>query len=184
MGISGKTIAKYRIGNPEELCHSGMGQSKLDAYREAIFQCLYDGYSKSKTVKYLYSLGYSGAKSTVFDYLLKIERYALQKFTPQSYVRTRTERMKYKTGSKGENADYLTRAGIFQHFWMHDKQLTREHRDYIFKTYPQTREIQRCIQSFRHIFIRGRTPSLWDGGFTAREYSYNTYYGGVPENSQ
>lgn len=115
MGISRRTIAKYRVGNPEEFCESGINQSKLDAYKDEIIKCLHNGYSKSKTVKHLYSLGYHGAKSTAFDYLVKIERYKTQSFAPQPYVRTFTEGMKYKAGSKGKSADYITRTGIFRY---------------------------------------------------------------------
>jgi len=161
MGISRNTVAKYKAGDPRKLCQFGINQSKLDAYKEEIFKCLHGGYSKSKTVKHLYSLGYHGAKSTVFDYLLKIERYETQNFAPQPHVRTYTEGMKYKVGSKGKNADYLTRAGIFQYLWMNDNQLTQEHKDYIFETHPMVWEIRTCIQSFRNIFIHRSMPELY-----------------------
>ncbi|WP_077609165.1 transposase [Clostridium sp. Marseille-P2415] len=161
MGISRRTVAKYRAGNPKELCESGINQSKLDVYKDEIIKCLHNGYSKSKTVKRLYSLGYRGAKSTAFDYLVKIERYKIQNFAPQPYVRTYTEGMKYKAGSKGKSADYITRAGIFQYLWMNDNQLTPEHKDYILKTYPMVWEILSCIRSFRNVFIRRSMPGLY-----------------------
>lgn len=102
LGISTKTIRKFKEGDPKKLCQSGINQSKLDVYREEIYKCLADGYSKSRTVKYLFLLGYDGVKSTAFDYLVKIANITGRYFAPQPYVRTHTEAMKYKSGSKGK----------------------------------------------------------------------------------
>ena len=52
-------------------------------YLEEIYNCLEAGYRKSKTVKYLFSLGYDGVKSTAFDYLVKIENLSGRYFAPQ-----------------------------------------------------------------------------------------------------
>lgn len=161
LGISTKTIRKYKEGNPKELCRSGINQSKLDVYQQDIYKCLEEGYSKSKTVKYLFSLGYDGVKSTAFDYLVKIENLTGKHFAPQPYVRTHTEAMKYKSGSKGKKADYFTRAGIFRYLWMNDELLTHKHIEYILKQYPMIWEIRRCIRDFHGIFKKVNMPQLY-----------------------
>jgi predicted transcriptional regulator len=161
LGISRKTIAKYRTGNPTELSKTGINQSKLDAYRDVIYQCLSNGYSKSKTVEYLYSLGYDGVRSTAFDYLVKIELLTGEQFVPQPYIRTRTEAMKYKAGSKGKKADYLTRAGVFRFLWMDETLLTQEHKDYLFQHHHMLYEIKNCIKEFRNIFVKKNMPALY-----------------------
>lgn len=131
MGIGRNTIAKYREGDPKELSMYGIRQSKLDPFYDFIIQCLNSRWSKSKTVKALYEKGYSGSTSNAFDYLCKIEQKENECFEPQPYVRTMTECLKYKTGSKGKEIDYITREGVFRHMWM-NTELTDEHKKYMF----------------------------------------------------
>lgn len=135
MGIGRNTIAKYREGDPKELSMYGIRQSKLDPYYDFIIQCLNLGWSKSKTVKAIYEKGYSGSVSNAFEHLGKIEEKEHKYFEPQPYVRTMTEGLKYKTGSKGENMDYITREGVFRHMWM-NTELAEEHKKYIYDKYP------------------------------------------------
>ena len=118
MGIGRNTIAKYRKGDPKELSMYGIHQSKLDPFHDFIIDCLKEGWSKSKTVKAIYEKGYSGSKSNAFDYLCKIEQKENKCFEPQPYVRTMTECLKYKTGSKGKDKDYITREGVFRYMWI------------------------------------------------------------------
>ena len=161
MGIGRNTIAKYRKGDPEKLCRFGSKQSKLDAYYKEIMDCLKSGYSKSYTVKRLYALGYTGAKSTAFDHLAAMERSSGLRFEPQPYVRTYTEALKYKTGSAGQHADYLTRSGIFRWLWMDEQLLTENHKQYLLTNYRKLAEIRNCIRQFRRIFIKKSMPELY-----------------------
>lgn len=161
LGVGRNTIAKYRAGDPGELCRSGIQHSKLDVYFEEIQYCLFNGYSKSRTVKYLFSKGYAGARSTAYDYLCKMELLLDRHFAPQPYVRTKTEAMKYKTGSKGKEKDYLTRSGIFRWLWMDETLLMRDHIDYLFREYPKIAEIRKCIHHFRKIFYTRNMPELY-----------------------
>lgn len=43
MGVGRNTIAKYREGNPKELCMYGVRQSKLDVFYDFIIECLISG---------------------------------------------------------------------------------------------------------------------------------------------
>lgn len=135
MGVGRNTIAKYRDGDPMELSMYGVRQSKLDPYYDFIVQCLKSGWSKSKTVKAVYEKGYTGSKSNAFGYLVKIEEKLNEQFTPQPYIRTMTEGLKYRTGSCGKDKDYITREGIFRYMWM-NTELTEEHKRYILNQYP------------------------------------------------
>lgn len=118
LSISTKTVQKYITGNPELLSAYEFRQSKLDIFHDDIVKCLNNGCSKSKTVKLIYAHGYTGSKSNAFDYLTKVERECRKIFEPQPYMRTKTESLKYKTGSKGRNCDYITRNGVFNYLWM------------------------------------------------------------------
>ena len=151
MGVGRNTIAKYRTGEPRELSMYGIHQSKLDIYHDFILECLYSGKSKSKTVKAVYAKGYTGSKSNAFDYLVKIEQREGKAFELQPYIRTQTEALKYRTGSKGKSADYITREGVFRYMWM-DIKLTDLHKCYIYSHFPNLWELYACIREFRNVF--------------------------------
>ena len=117
-------------------------------------------WSKSKTVKAIYEKGYSGSKSNTFDYLCKIEQKENKCFEPQPYVRTMTECLKYKIGSKGKDKDYITREGVFRNMWM-NTELSDNHKKYIYEKYPNIWELQCCIKEFRNIFKNHNVPMLY-----------------------
>lgn len=160
MGIGRNTIAKYREGDPKELSMYGIRQSKLDPFYDFIIQCLNSGWSKSKTVKAIYEKGYSGSISNAFEYLCKIEQKEDKYFEPQTYVRTMTECLKYKTGSSGKEKDYITREGVFRHMWM-NTELMDAHKKYIYDKYPIVWELHYCIKEFRNIFKKRKVPLLY-----------------------
>ena len=160
MGIGRNTIAKYRKGDPKELSMYGIHQSKLDSFHDFIIDCLKEGWSKSKTVKAIYEKGYSGSKSNAFDYLCKIEQKENKCFEPQPYVRTMTECLKYKTGSKGKDKDYITREGVFRYMWM-NTELSDNHKEYIYEKYSNIGELQCYIREFRNIFKNHNVPMLY-----------------------
>lgn len=157
MGVGRNTIAKYRTGDPKELSMYGMHQSKLDIFHNFILECLYSGKSKSKTVKAVYANGYTGSKSNAFDYLVKIEQREGKTFEPQPYIRTQTEALKYRMGSKGKTADYITREGVFKHMWM-DVSLTDLHKSYIYRQFPNLWDCMYALGSFG---ILPAVPTDW-----------------------
>ena len=71
-----------------------------------------------------------------------------------------TESLKYKTGSKGRECDYITKNGVFNYLWMNGE-LSYDHRNFIFEKYPKLNEIQKCIKEFREIFKHKRIPLLY-----------------------
>ena len=160
MGVGKNTIAKYRNGDPKELSMYGIRQSKIDPYYEFVIQCLQNRWSKSKTVKALYAKGYTGSKSNAFEYLCKLENKLQTEFEPQTYVRTMTECMKYRTGSVGKEKDYITREGVFRFMWM-NTELTEKHKNYIYEKYPEIPELCCCINHFREIFVKKSVPLLY-----------------------
>lgn len=160
MGVGKNTIAKYRTGDAKELSMYGIHQSKLDIFHDFIIKCLNSGWSKSKTVKAIYEKGYDGSKSNAFDYLVKIEEREGKMFEPQPYIRTRTEALKYKAGSKGKQEDYITREGVFKHMWM-NMDLAEFHRAYIYDEFPDLWEIHSCIKEFRNIFQKRMVALLY-----------------------
>ena len=160
MGVGRNTIAKYREGDPKELCVYGVRQSKLDPFYEFIMECLNSGWSKSKIVKAMYAKGYNGSVSNAYEHLVKLEEKEGRCFAPQPYIRTMTESMKYKTGSTGKVQDYITREGIFRYMWM-KTELTESHKKYIYEKYPVLFRIHNCIREFRNVFEKRSVPYLY-----------------------
>lgn len=160
LAIGRNTVSKYKTGDPKLLYQYGIRQSKLDVYRDYIVQCLTNGYSKSKTVKAIYEQGYDGGMTNAFDYLKKVELEYSKSFEPQPYVRTKTEALKYKKGSKGRDCDYITRNGIFNYLW-NNNELTSDHKRYIFEKYPILHKIYKCIREFRRIFELKSVPLFY-----------------------
>lgn len=160
MGVGRNTIAKYREGDPKELCIYGVHQSKLDPFYDFIMECLNSEWSKSKTVKAIYAKGYNGSVSNAYEHLVKLEEKEGRCFAPQAYVRTMTESIKYKTGSAGKSRDYITREGVFRHMWM-NTELTEFHKTYIYEKYPALFRIHNCIREFRNAFEKRSIPFLY-----------------------
>ena len=95
------------------------------------------------------------------EYLQKEVKRRIEKcFEPQPYVRTMTECLKYKTGSKGKDKDYITREGVFRYMWM-NTELSDNHKEYIYEKYPNIWELQCCIREFRNIFKNHNVPMLY-----------------------
>ena len=71
-----------------------------------------------------------------------------------------TECLKYKTGSKGKEKDYITREGVFRYMWM-NTELSDNHKKYIYEKYPNIWEPQCCIKEFRNIFKNHNVSMLY-----------------------
>ena len=71
-----------------------------------------------------------------------------------------TECLKYKTGSKGKEKDYITREGVFRYIWMNTEH-SDNHKKYIYEKYPNIWELQCCIKEFRNIFKNHNVPMLY-----------------------
>jgi len=98
--------------------------------------------------------------SSAFRYLVKIEEREGKTFEPQPYIRTRTESLKYRTGSTGKQEDYITREGIFKHMWI-NTDLTESRRSYIYNRFPNLWEIHSCIKEFRNVFQKRKVVLLY-----------------------
>ncbi len=129
----------------------GYKPSKLDVYRSNIIDCLHKGFSKSKTIDYIFGLGYSCSSSNTYDYLTKIEEALKLKVESQPYARTQTKVNENHTGTDGENESFITRAGVFRHLWMNTP-LSEYNKNYIFEKYPILYKIKNCIDEFRQMF--------------------------------
>lgn len=76
---------------------------------------------------------------------------AVYRSTSAEAVQKRQQLQKY---------DHLSRSGIFCYLWM-NVEITQSHKSYLMDTYPQIRELRRCIRDFREIFNRKNMPMLY-----------------------
>ena len=58
------------------------------------------------------------------------------------------------------DADYITRAGIFNHIWM-GIELTDTHKKFLWNKYNVLYEISICVSKFRTIFSKKNIPLLY-----------------------
>ena len=93
------------------------------------------------------------------NYLSKIETAAERKFALHGRYKHQTTELPHRKGSKGSQADYVTREMIFQFLWFNEP-LEQVHHAYLFQHYPILYEIKSCIQSFRQISECGNMPFL------------------------
>lgn len=154
------TVKKYREGDPKVLCHHGRkGKSILDPYRDIIITQLNAKIHQADIIRYISENGYTGTKTNAQIYIRKLcEEHNI----PASKYRSGgNSKGTEKTGyNKSMDADYITRAGIFNHLWMGIK-LNDEHKGYLWRKYSGLYEMDACIREFRDIFTRKSMPALY-----------------------
>ncbi|MFV0465562.1 MAG: transposase [Lachnospiraceae bacterium] len=154
------TVKKYKQGDPLVLCrHGRKGKSILDPYRDIILSKLKAKTHQADIIRYITENGYTGTKTNAQIYIRKLcEEYDI---SASKYRSGGNSRGTEKTGnSKSMEADYITRAGIFNQIWMEIK-LTDEHKNYLWRKYSILYEISTCINEFRQVFVRKSMPLLY-----------------------
>ena len=160
LGIGRSTVLKYAEGDPKALSEIGFQSGKLGQYLADCLICFNHGLSKKETIHYITQKGCHVPKRTVYDYLSKIETAAERKFALHGHYKHRTTELPHLKGSKGGQADYVTREMIFRFLWFNEP-LEEAHHAYLFQYYPMLHEIKSCIQSFRQIYECENMPFLY-----------------------
>lgn len=156
--ITGKnrnTVRKYLHGDPDLLCRSNV-RSSLDRYTDFIIKSIQSGLTQSTIARKLAKLGYAGTFTNARSFICKVA--AVNDLEIRKYSNGSS---KYNDdGSKKIDIHYITRKGIFQYLWMYGE-LTREHRDYLWKQIPILWEVEQCIREFPHFFNQKSRPLLY-----------------------
>ncbi len=116
----------------------------LNRYDDLIIEMIKNGYTQSNISRKIKDIGYSCTDGNVRQYICKIaKRYALDIVKYNNCISSDGYRL-------NEEADYVTRKGIFNHIWMNIK-LTIKHHDYLLEKYPVLCEVELCVRQFKRI---------------------------------
>ena len=154
------TVKKYREGEPIILCrHGRRGKSKLDPFRDIIIEELKAKIHQADIIRHITEKGYTGTKTNAQIYIRKL---CEECNIPASKYRSGGNSLGTKrTGfRKSMDADYITRAGIFNHIWM-GIELTDTHKKFLWNKYNVLYEISICVSEFRTIFSKKNIPFLY-----------------------
>jgi len=160
LGIGRGTVIKYAEGDPKTLSEIGFQSGKIGQYLADCLICFNHGLSKKETIQYITEKGCYVPKRTAYEYLTRIETAAERKFALHGHYKNRTTELPHRKGSKGCQADYVTREMIFRFLWFNEP-LEEAHYAYLFQHYPMLYEIKSGIQSFRQIYECGNMPFLY-----------------------
>lgn len=154
-GKDRRTVKKYLDGDPNKLCHSNVHGS-LERYTDFIIKSIQSGLTQSAIARKLADLGYAGTSANARQYICKVATVnglELRKYCIGS--------AKYNDdGSKKPDVDYITRKGIFNYLWMNGE-LTKKHKDFLWKQMPILWEVEQCIKEFRQLFSKKSLPLLY-----------------------
>jgi len=155
LGTSRTTVAKYIGGDFESLCKKTI-RSGLDEYHDYIVKSLKAGMSRKDIYRNVVAMGFSGKQTGAYDYMNKlIAHYGIEISLYWSTSADAIQKQK-----RIQEYDYITRTALFKYLWM-NADLMPEHREYIYKEYPQLCELNACVKEFRQIFETGRMPLLY-----------------------
>lgn len=152
---SRNTVTKNISGDFEALCKKDF-RSGIDMYYDYIIKSLQAGMCRKDVYRNIISQGYKGKQTAAYDYMNKIiNRFnieiSINKSASADVIQKRKALQKY---------DHISRAGVFRFLWM-NAEIPREHKEYLFKTYPQIKELYACIKEFREIFNDKKMPLLY-----------------------
>lgn len=158
-GLSARTVARYRSGDPEKMClHSRPGRKNiLDSLREQIYELLAEGYHPSGVYYKLKEQGYDVHKSTVTRYVRKLAKEEGMDICKHHKGPTKTE--KASVASTPETIR-MKRADIQKYIWM-DEELKIQDRSELYEKYPIIMQLKKCVSEFREIFSKRNMPLLY-----------------------
>ena len=155
LGISRCKVSDFIHGEFESLCQVKF-RSGMDMFHDYIVKSLQAGMCRTDVYNCCVMRGYQGKRNAAYDYMNKLIRHynieaSVYKSASEETVRKRKALQGY---------DYITRARLFRFIWMKED-LSPDHKDYLFKTYPLLYELDRCVREFRRIFNENRMPLLY-----------------------
>lgn len=158
-GLSARTVARYRSGDPEKMClYSKPGRKNiLDSLRGQIYKLLAEGYHPSGVYHKLKEQGYDVYKSTVTRYVRKLAEEEGIDICKHHKGPANTE----KAGVASEPKTIrMKRTDILKYIWM-SEELKIQDKSELYKKYPVIMQLKKCISEFREIFHKGNMPSLY-----------------------
>lgn len=160
LGISTRTVSRYKDCNPLEQCRLERPSRKKEIYeyKDEIISLIKEGYHAAGVAQKMKEKGCPLGKSTV-------RRYA-KLFADECS----NDISKNRKGPKAESKEALEKViaktviikkqDIFRLLWM-DKPVESLHLSSLYQQYPVVRKLKACIDEFRQIFIHKNMPRLY-----------------------
>ena len=158
-GISTRSVARYRTGNPEMLCRlqrSGRVNS-LDCLKDEILELIKDGYHQLGVYRELLKKGYNIPQPTVTKYIRKLVKdYNIDICKGH---RGPSHEQKEKLQSAPQTIQ-VKKSDIQKFLWM-EQNLELNDIERLYEKYPIIFQLKQCISEFREIFYRKNMPLLY-----------------------
>lgn len=157
-GISTRTVARYRTGNPEIMCRQEKPgrENILDYLKDEILTLMHNGYHPSGVFQQLKKEGHDVHKSTVTRYVRKLAKEEGMDICKHHKGPTSVQKEEYRSLPQ---ATIIKKADIQKHLWMHEE-LNIE-MESLYEKYPIIYQLKKCIAEFRGIFHRKNMPLLY-----------------------
>ena len=160
LGISTRTVIRYKDCNPLEQCHLKRPSRKkgLYKYKDEIIQLLNEGYHAAGIAREIKEKGCPLGNSTIRKYAKELAHERGDDIN------------RYRKGPKAGDKETLKtltaktvvikKQDIIKLLWM-NKPIESINRDSLYRQYPIIQKLQICINEFRHIFIYKSMPRLY-----------------------
>ena len=155
LGKDRRTIKKYIIGNPKDLCKFTVKIN--NPYEDKVINLVNAGYIEKQIVNILISDGYNRTMSNARHMIRKVVKdnnLIINKYSPV------TNSVKTSNGARDMKYIYITKTCIFKYLWM-DGEISEIQKNYIYTNYPKIFELKKCINEFRELFKRKSLTLLY-----------------------
>lgn len=146
LGKDGRTVKKYTLGNPYDLCKH---LRKIhNPYENRITNLIDDGCIEKQIIDILITEGYKLSRSNARHMIRKIVKdndLNINKYSPTN------NSIKTDNGASDNKYIYIRRNYIFNYLWM-DVQLSEIEKNHLTLNYPKILKLKKCIIEFRELF--------------------------------
>lgn len=158
-GISTRTVARYRVGDPETMCRFQRPEreNSLDCLKEEILDLINAGYHQLGVYQQLLDKGYNIPRTTVTLYVRRLaKKYGINMCKCHKGA-SHEQKEKLQTAPQ---AVQIKKTDIQKFLWM-EKSLELDDIERLYTKYPIIFQLKQCILEFREIFYRKNMPLLY-----------------------
>lgn len=160
LGISERTVIRYKDCVPSERCCMKRPSRKRDVYKykDEIIGLLREGYHASGIANKMKEKGCKLGLSTLRKYVAQLAKeceieISKNRKGPNEHMKEIAKEISMKTV-------IIRKPDIIKHLWMH-QQIDSLNYNRLYQQYPVIRKLKACIDDFREIFIRRSMPLLY-----------------------
>ena len=157
-GISTRTVARYRTGNPKMMCRQEKPgrENVLDCFKDEILTLMHNGYNPSGVFHQLIKKGHDVHKSTVTRYVRKLAKEEGIDICKYHKGPTSVQKEKYRSHLQ---TALIKKTDIQKYLWMHEE-LNIEMKS-LYEKFPIIYQLKKCIAEFREVLYKKNMPLLY-----------------------